>query len=104
MFSLLTSTTAKTRVSILNNLPDNENLKLHCQSGDDDLGVNNVHLNALASAKYDIYVAKRDDNFRCPTYCSWEARADGVYGYTEHEHVNDLHFPWHRPQISHVHK
>lgn len=115
----------KTTVSILNNLPDNLDLKLHCQSRDDDLGIQIVHFNGtfvwsfhvnffkttsfscsftwrFASSTYDIYRAKRDDNFRCPTYCSWVVRDDGVYGYTENGHINDIHFYWRRRQISDI--
>lgn len=113
----------KIKVEIRNTLPEMQEVKLHCQSADDDLGVHILPFNGTfawrfrvnfwvttlfdcqfiwrgASATYDIYRAKRDSNWRCPTYCYWEVHDDGVYGYTELEHANDIVFPWPNPQNS----
>lgn len=110
------------KVAILNNLSDNQDVKLHCQSKDDDLGVHVVPFNGTfewsfrvnfwfttlfycqftwrdASSTFNIYEAKRDDE-RCPTYCPWEVRDDAVYGFTQAEHKSDIIFPWHNPQYS----
>ncbi|POO03362.1 Self-incompatibility protein [Trema orientale] len=107
----------KTTVSILNALPEDLDLTVHCKSGDDDLGEKILQFNGTyewsfhvnfgvttlffcsfswrnAAGSFEIYKAKRDMNWRCPTYCSWAARDDGVYGYKESDHVNDIHFPW----------
>ena len=111
----------KIKVVILNNLPDNQEVTLHCQSQDDDLGIHVVPFNGTfewsfrlnfwmttlfycqftwraASSTFNIYEAKRDGNIRCPTYCSWEVRDDGVYGFTEAAHKNDIIFAWHNPK------
>ncbi|KAL7109661.1 hypothetical protein ACP275_06G188000 [Erythranthe tilingii] len=37
--------TFKVQVHVVNNLPPNSNLRLHCASGDDDLGFHNITVN-----------------------------------------------------------
>ncbi|GMN29002.1 hypothetical protein TIFTF001_046290 [Ficus carica] len=113
------------RVTILNNLSNIQNLLIvHCKSKDDDLRTQivasnktyewefrvNIFKSALfycafnwgnVAATFDMFIAKRDEP-RCRTLCVWVARDQGVFGYTEIGHVNDLTFPWPTPPSSHA--
>ncbi|EXB68698.1 hypothetical protein L484_024715 [Morus notabilis] len=111
----------KTKVSILNTSQDN--LTIHCKSKDDDLGTHVIGFNATyewkfdinlwhstlffcafnlrgVSAAFDVFKCARDyDARRCQEFCSWIARDDGLYGYTE-RNLNDIFFSWPNPPNS----
>ena len=115
----------KVRVTILNNLSNIQNLLLiHCKSKDDDVGTQIVAFNKTyecefrvnlfkstlfygafnwgnVAAPFDMFIAKRDEP-RCRTLCAWVVRDQGVFGYTEIGHVNDLTFPWPTAPSSHA--
>ncbi|XP_031374191.1 S-protein homolog 27-like [Punica granatum] len=45
---------------------------------------------------FDIYKADRDDMYRCPYHCRWEARGDAIVGYMEHYPNPDIVIPWNK--------
>ncbi|KAK4403929.1 hypothetical protein Sango_0761500 [Sesamum angolense] len=87
-------------IHVVNKLPPNSILSLHCASGDDDLGTHTVLVNGDYNWKlcdtwtgvtlffchlywdskqvaFDAFRSKWSD--RCGLACYWEARSDGIY-------------------------
>jgi hypothetical protein len=100
---LCTLVECKKHVSIKNRLGSGKNLSIHCKSGDDDLGAQNIadgqeygfsfNVNffrttlffcSLAWEKVPQYhieaYSYAKDHVRCDSGCSWIVAAEGIYG------------------------
>lgn len=92
----------RVHVHIFSSLPPNSELRVHCQSNEDDLGNHTLirnqdyqfsfcvvplstlffcHLQWLEKGKtFDAFSAKWDLNHPCNVgHCKWEAKSDGIY-------------------------
>ncbi|XP_004289295.1 PREDICTED: uncharacterized protein LOC101296045 [Fragaria vesca subsp. vesca] len=101
-------------VHMANNLlPTEQELTVHCQSGDDDLGIQNLpyladyqfkfHINVgdttlffcnfewlnTTTSDYQTVSGKYDiyvakrDEYRCGTYCNWRIQEEGLFSYND---------------------
>ncbi|PIN07266.1 hypothetical protein CDL12_20172 [Handroanthus impetiginosus] len=87
-------------IHVLNKLPQNNKLRLHCASGDDDLGTHTIDVGYdfhwhfcdgwtgrtlffchlyWGSKQIAFYVFRSKWAYRCWLDCYWEARSDGIY-------------------------
>ncbi|KAK9288236.1 hypothetical protein L1049_016685 [Liquidambar formosana] len=94
------------------------NFTIHCKSKEDDIGIHEIPFLKRYEWKFrvnfwgttlffcsvkwrdgegtwDLFEAKRDMS-RCYSHCSWIARKDGLYGYTDTGET-DIIFKWSKP-------
>ncbi|PRQ28109.1 putative plant self-incompatibility S1 [Rosa chinensis] len=91
LLMFLTMLKAKTHVRIINNLPDDMQLHIHCQSGDDDLGFHELSNlssfefsfkpNWIGSTRFFCFMAWLSNGHYFDIY---EYRRDGTCLWTEH--------------------
>lgn len=105
----------KTYVNLTNDLPDRQNLSVHCKSKDDDLGVQQLLPQGSYGFRfrptyfggtrfycsfgwgiqlhhYDVYIQSRDKE-RCEKLCHWLIRPDGPCLSLPKE-TNPYCYPW----------
>lgn len=115
MLITLSVSSKATTVEIYNRLGDGNDLAVHCQSKDDDLGPHVLPNSANfkirfrpswtnttlfycklqwqgTSLTFDVYAYQRDF-IRCRDWCYWEVRQQGVFGYNQTGN-QDIGFPW----------
>lgn len=120
MLMVLTMSEAKTHVRIINNLPDNMDLTVHCKSGEDDLGTQ--VLSYLSSYEFrfnpniwgttqfycsmawpsnlhyfDIYIHRRD--YKCywsKHVCMWRVTPQGPCVVTDLPNNKTICYVWNK--------
>ncbi|KAK9267160.1 hypothetical protein L1049_009580 [Liquidambar formosana] len=116
---LVAQCSAKTHVKIKNQLRSGADLTVHCQSKDDDLGVQVLKIyhnfefsfgtNILGGTRFycrmqwqneshyfDIYDQKRDSR-ACTEYCWWIVHEEGPCFLNPDGDYYDICFPWNKP-------
>ncbi|OWM79389.1 hypothetical protein CDL15_Pgr003562 [Punica granatum] len=107
----------KVTVDMFNALPNGASFKIHCKSGDDDLGLHVIGPNEKYQLRFkpnfwgttlffcgmswagghkvfDIYRYYRDFMDRCQGYCRWQATKDVILGFRQNRPDPDINIPW----------